>query len=76
YFRLVGGGLLDTTRVAAGDPELWRQILMMNRQNALQALEQYGARLAALHAALRDDDQAELTRLLTQAQKNRDALGR
>ncbi|MEN6405813.1 MAG: prephenate dehydrogenase [Thermoguttaceae bacterium] len=75
YFRLVGSGLLDTTRVAAGDPELWRQILAMNRQNALQALEQYGAKLAALHAALRDDDQAELTRLLMQAKKNRDALG-
>ena len=25
YFRLAGPGMLDTTRVAAGDPELWRR---------------------------------------------------
>jgi prephenate dehydrogenase len=75
YFRLSGPGLLDTTRVAGGDPELWRQILTLNRHNVLNALEQYGAKLAALHAALRDNNQDEITRFLTLAKKNRDALG-
>ena len=75
YFRLSGTGMLDTTRVAAGDPELWRQVLALNRDNVLTALEQYGAKLAAMHAAIRDDDQDEITRFLTQAKKNRDALG-
>ena len=75
YFRFCGSGMLDTTRVAAGDPELWRQILSLNRDNVLTALEQYGANLAALHGALRDNNQDELTRFLTLAKKNRDALG-
>lgn len=75
YFRLTSTGILDTTRVAGGDPELWQQILTLNRQNVLSALEQYGAKLAALHAALRDDKQDEIARFLTLAKKNRDALG-
>lgn len=74
-FRLTSSGMLDTTRIAAGDPELWREILAMNRTNVLAALEQYGAKLAALHAALRDDNQDEILRFLTLAKKNRDALG-
>jgi prephenate dehydrogenase len=48
---------------------------MLNRQHVLSALEQYGAKLAALQAAIRDNDQAELERLLSLAKKNRDALG-
>lgn len=74
-FRLSGSGLRDTTRLAAGDPELWMQILSLNRDHVLSALEQYGAKLAALHVAIRDDDQTELQRILTTAKKNRDALG-
>ena len=75
YYRLTGSGLLDTTRIAGGDPELWRQILVLNRDNILRALEQYGSNLASLHAALRDNHLEEITRFLTQAKKNRDALG-
>lgn len=74
-FRLTGSGMRDTTRLAAGDPSLWQQILTQNRDHVLSALEQYGAKLAALHAAIRDDDQPELERFLTTAKKNRDALG-
>jgi prephenate dehydrogenase len=75
YFRLSGTGMLDTTRLAAGDPELWKQILLLNRENVLAAMEQYGATLTALHAALRDGNQDELARILTLAKKKRDALG-
>ena len=74
-FRLSGTGILDTTRLAAGDPALWRQIFTLNREHVLSALEKYGAKLAALHAALRDGDETELQRLLSLAKKNRDALG-
>jgi prephenate dehydrogenase len=75
YFRLSGRGILEMTRLAGSDPQLWRQILTLNRDNVLTALEQYGARLATLHAALRDGNEDELTRILTLAKKNRDALG-
>jgi prephenate dehydrogenase len=75
YFRLTGTGMLDSTRLAGGDPSLWRQIVMQNRENVLSALEQYGTQLAGLHAAIRNGNEAELERILTLAKKNRDALG-
>ena len=74
-FRFCGSGMSDTTRVAAGDPTLWHQIFTLNRDNVLTALERYGSNLALLHAALRDNNETELTRILTLAKKNRDALG-
>ena len=39
YYRLSGTGILDTTRLAGGEPELWKQILLQNRDNVLTALE-------------------------------------
>ncbi len=75
YYRLSGAGILDTTRLAAGDPNLWKQILLQNRENILAALQQYGHKLTALHVALRDGNETELERFLTAAKKNRDALG-
>jgi len=75
YFRLAGTGLLDSARLASGDPELWRQILLQNRENVLTALEQYVGQLKILHTALGNSDEAGLERFLTRAKKNRDALG-
>jgi prephenate dehydrogenase len=75
YFRLAGIGLLDTTRVAAGDPSLWRQVIAMNRAGVLAALDQYGKQLAAFGAAIQQSDDVALERLLIAAKKNRDALG-
>jgi prephenate dehydrogenase len=75
YYRLTASGILDSTRLAGGDPDLWKQILLSNRENALNCLEQYGAKLASLHAALRDRNDAALEEFLITAKKNRDALG-
>ena len=75
YFRLAASGMRDTSRLASGDPELWVHILKLNRGNVLTALEQYGSKLAALHTAIRDNDEDKLRQFLTSAKKNRDALG-
>ena len=75
YFRLTGAGALDTTRIAAGEPELWGQIFSQNREHVLAAVAQYERQLAALRTAIQQDDQATLQELLTLAKKNRDALG-
>jgi prephenate dehydrogenase len=75
YFRLAGTGMLDTTRIAAGDPELWLQIFIHNRENILTALEQYGSKLSLLHSAIRDGGAEDILKILTLAKKNRDALG-
>ncbi len=75
YFRLCSAGILDTTRIAAGDAELWKQIFVQNRANMLAALDRFDQGLAALRTALEQDDQSELLRLLSVAKKARDALG-
>lgn len=38
---IAGGGLRDTTRIAASDPELWKQIFAENAPALLEALEAY-----------------------------------
>jgi len=75
YFRFTGTGMQDTSRLAAGSPKLWLQIIALNRHHVLGALEQYGRKLAALHAAIRDGDEGKLNEFLTTAKRNRDALG-
>ena len=74
-FRFSGSGLLDTTRIAGGDPELWTQIFCQNRVNVLAALDTFVGHLTALGDAIRQGDVEALKRLLAQAKKNRDALG-
>lgn len=75
YFRLCGAGLLDTTRIASGEAELWKQVFLQNRANLLAEIGRFEQGLAALRTALEQDDQSELLRLLSVAKKARDALG-
>jgi prephenate dehydrogenase len=74
-FRLAGTGFLDTTRIAAGDPELWRQIFQLNSRNMLACFQEFEKQLSTLRNAIAHGDGEELQRLLAAAKKNRDALG-
>jgi len=71
---LVASGWLDTTRVAAGDPELWRQIFATNRAHLLTALGRYEQVLATLRRALERGDEAKLVEVLAEAKRRRDAI--
>lgn len=75
YVTLTAGGWQDTTRIAGGDPALWRQILLSNRDNVLAALTQFSSALEAWRTALESQDATELERLLTEAKHIRDAVG-
>jgi len=69
---LVASGWLDTTRVAAGDAELWQQILSSNRAHVLKALARYEGVLASLRRALERGDNAKLVEILAEAKRRRD----
>jgi prephenate dehydrogenase len=73
YLALSGAGWQDTTRIAAGDPALWQQILLSNRQNLLVNLASFEQGLAAFASALRSNDPTALKRLLADGKKIRDA---
>ena len=75
YVRLTASGWQDTTRISAGDPLLWRQIMLANRANLLASLDGFATLLANWRRALDAGDAVELERLLTEAKRIRDAVG-
>jgi prephenate dehydrogenase len=72
---LTGAGWLDTTRIAAGDPELWHQIYLANRGHSLQALADFERVLSRWRAALEAGDGPLLLALLQEGKQIRDAVG-
>lgn len=75
YVKLTAGGWQDSTRIAAGDPALWRQIMLANRENLLAAIERFTPQLAALSEALEMADAKRLEQLLADAKHIRDGVG-
>jgi prephenate dehydrogenase len=64
---LHGGGLRDTTRIAASSPELWVDIFLDNREQLLAVLKDYSLELETLQQALAKSDRSSLTELLSVA---------
>lgn len=52
----LGSGVRDTTRLAAGEPGLWTEILMMNRDEVMPALRALDEPLGELRRALEARD--------------------
>jgi len=75
WFRLTGSGFLDTTRIAAGDVEMWKQICMQNRENLVNTCQSFADELGRLARALATADENTLEQILLRGKKNRDALG-
>ena len=75
HLSLVATGWRDTTRVAAGDIELWMQILMDNRRHVLKSLDKFERVLSSLRKSMESGDPRGVKRILTTGKRNRDALG-
>jgi prephenate dehydrogenase len=54
--QLCASGFRDTTRVASGSAEMWRDIALANRDSILAALDGFGAVLSGLRAAIEAGD--------------------
>jgi prephenate dehydrogenase len=72
--RLTGTGFRDTTRLAAGSPELWQAIFLSNRPALLEALEQFRGHLEMFRSALAAGDGERVRLLLEQGKYVRDSL--
>jgi cyclohexadieny/prephenate dehydrogenase len=72
---LAASGFRDTTRIAAGDPDLWAAIFRANRPAALTGLRRVADRLDEFRRLLEADDGPGLVRFLTEGKQVRDALG-
>ncbi len=69
-----GGGLRDTTRVAAGNPEMWAEIVTENREALLKPLRETIADLREILAHLESGDQEAARQWLVIAKTQRDLL--
>jgi prephenate dehydrogenase len=70
----IGNGFRDTTRVAAGDPELWRGIVVENRAEVMAALADARDRFNELLAMLEKMDDKALRHFLSEAQQLRNRV--
>jgi prephenate dehydrogenase len=69
-----GGGLRDTTRIAASSPEMWRDISLANRQNLVRMIETYIQHLEKYKDLLEKKDGAGLVEVMTKAKELRERL--
>jgi len=69
--RLAAGGFRDMTRIAAGHPGIWPDILSTNRDAVLQALDRYVAALLTAREIVASGSRDELLVLLERARTAR-----
>ncbi len=72
--RFGGGGLRDTTRVAAGNPAMWAEIVTENREALIGPLQETIADLREILASLESGDQEQARQWLVTAKQRRDPL--
>jgi prephenate dehydrogenase len=65
--QLAAGGFRDMTRVAAGDPSIWPDVLFENRDAIGQSLQALEERLKSLREALNSDDHVTIATDLSEA---------
>lgn len=69
-----GPGLRDSTRIAAGDPELWAAIFRENEPALREALARFDERLGSFRRVLASGDDEALAAYLGGAKRFRDGL--
>ena len=70
---LCGNGFRDTTRVASGSPEMWRDIVLANSENLSRTLETFMDDLQDFQRALESGDDEAIATFFEQAKERRDS---
>jgi prephenate dehydrogenase len=71
YLSLAGPGFRDFTRIAAGDPKIWRDILISNREELLEQSKIFQRNLHALELMISSGNGEALEGLVEQASNTR-----
>ena len=72
YAELAGGGFRDTTRVAAGDPAMWAEIMIENREALQDSLEEARDQIGKMLDQLANSDQEGLQAYLAEVKARKD----
>jgi prephenate dehydrogenase len=75
YLSFASCGLKDTTRIAASDSEIWKDVFFSNQKNVLKGIELFQKNLVKIESALRRNDKNLLTQILKKAKNKRATLG-
>lgn len=70
-FNLSAGGFYDITRVASGDPVMWRDIFLSNKQAILQRLTEYSSAIDDLAELIDRSDSSALEEMFKHANRVR-----
>ena len=69
---LCATGFRDTTRIASGSPEMWRDIALANRKNISQSVDAFVGELKKFQAALKKGDAKAVEKFFATAKERRD----
>jgi prephenate dehydrogenase len=69
---LCANGFRDTTRIASGSPEMWRDIALANRENLISALAGFVEDLEDFRRLLKSKNEKAIARFFETAKKRRD----
>ena len=69
---LCATGFRDTTRIASGSPEMWRDIALANRKHLARSLEAFLAELKDFQTALKQNDAPAIEAFFATAKQRRD----
>jgi prephenate dehydrogenase len=69
---LCATGFRDTTRIASGSPEMWRDIALANRKNLSRSVDAFVGELKQFQSGLRRGDGKAVERFFTAAKQRRD----
>ena len=69
---LCANGFRDTTRIASGSPEMWRDIALANRQNLAKSLHAFIADLQNFQRLVKKGDAKAITKFFETAKQRRD----
>jgi prephenate dehydrogenase len=69
---LCANGFRDTTRIASGSPEMWRDIALANRAQLRSALDGFIRELQTIQALVRAGDGKKIQKFLETAKERRD----
>lgn len=72
--NLAGGGFRDTSRVASGDPTMWAEIMMENRDALIKVIAEAQDSLRDMLVFLEDSDEEGLQKFLAEVKIRRDQV--
>jgi len=70
-YEMAAGGFYDFTRIASSDPEMWRDISLMNAPRLLADIEQYQQQLEGVAAMIQSGDAQGIENLFSAAKTAR-----